>query len=108
MKKLDKMYISIIVVLILYNIGITIALSIRTTDLINENTEYQIKADSLDKEIMKSQIIIDSHYKILDSITNNKQTIKNYYETSIQNLSTPSIVSDDSITSFIRKQIYSN
>ena len=51
MKKLDKTYISMIVVLILYNIGITIALSIRATDLINENTEYRIKADSLDKEI---------------------------------------------------------
>ena len=76
MKKLDKMYISIIVVLILYNIGITIALSIRATDLINENTEYRIKADSLDKEIMKSQIIIDSRYKVLDSIINSKQTIK--------------------------------
>ena len=48
MKKLDKMYISIIVILILYNIGITIALSSRTKDLINENIEYQIKADSLD------------------------------------------------------------
>lgn len=108
MKKLDKIYISIIVILVLYSIGITIALSGRNNDLIIENTEYKIKSDSLDKEIMKSQIIIDSRYKVLDSITNSKQTIKNYYETSIQNLYTPSIISDDSITSFIRKQIYSN
>lgn len=101
------MYISIIVILILYNIGITIALSIRNNDLVIENTEYKIKSDSLDKEIMKSQIIIDNHYKVLDSIITSKQHITTYYETSIQNLSNPTIVSDDSITSFIRKQIYS-
>ena len=101
------MYISIIVILMLYCIGITIALSGRAKDLINENTEYKIKSDSLDKELIKSQIIIDSRYKILDSIITSKQHITNYYETSIQNLSNTSIVSDDSITSFIRKQIYS-
>lgn len=106
MRKNDKLYITIIILIVCVMGGINIALLLRDKKVTYINTSLYSENDSLKLEIIKSDAVIKSRYNSLDSLVKSKQVIQNYYETNIQNLSDSSIVSDDSISSFIRSQIY--
>lgn len=68
-----------------------------------ENTD---EIDSLNDIIKTNNIILKQNQHIIDSLYNQKsQTIINY-ETTIKNYSNPSLVSDDSISKFISKELY--
>jgi len=106
MQKNDKLYITIIILIVCVMGGINIALLLRNKEVSYINTSVYSENDSLKLEIIKSEAVIKSRYNSLDSLVKSKQVIQNYYETNIQNLSDSSIISDDSISSFIREQIY--
>lgn len=62
--------------------------------------------DSLKIELKNNIKTIDSLNTKLDTLKINKNIINNKYETNIQNLNNPNVISDDSITRFISSQIY--
>lgn len=106
MNNKDKIYITIISLLIILSIAILFYSNNKISKVEYIKSTLDIENDSLRIEILKSDAIIKSNYYTLDSLIKSKTIIHNYYETNIQNLSDTNIVSDDSISSFIRSQIY--
>lgn len=90
--------ISIMVGTIVYGI------SIIDKTVITNNTSNQI--DSLKNIIKSNNIIIERNNKLIDSLYNSKSQTTIKYETTIKNYSNPTIVSDDSISKFISKELY--
>jgi len=67
-------------------------------------SQYQI--DSLKNIIRVNNIIINRDTHLIDSLLTHKTQIINSYETTIKNYSNPTLVSDDSISSYISKELY--
>lgn len=63
------------------------------------------QVDSLKNIIKINNIILKRNEVIIDSLYNHKSQITNKYETTIENYSNPTIVSDDSISNFISKEL---
>ena len=63
------------------------------------------KVDSLNNIIKVNNIILKRSEVIIDSLYNHKSQITNKYETTIENYSNPTIISDDSISNFISKEL---
>ena len=68
--------------------------------------ESNTKIDSLNIIISDNNKIIERNKVIIDSLNGRKQQTINSYETTIQNYSNPTIVSDDSISRYISKELY--
>ena len=64
------------------------------------------KIDSLNNIIKENNIIISKNKHTIDSLSNHKSQIINNYATTIENYSNPTIVSDDSISRYISKELY--
>ena len=86
-------------------LGLLVFLSFRS---FNKNsippTDHRI--DSLNAIIVKNNEIIMSKEKMIDSLYNTRIKTNNYYETVIKDFSNGTVVSNDSITSYISKKIH--
>lgn len=92
----------IITIVILVYIFISIKNYITPVENIIVNTT---EVDSLNNIIKQNNILLEKQNKTIDSLKNHKSQIINRYETTIQNYINPSIVSDDSISSYISKEL---
>lgn len=70
--------------------------------IIDDTTEV----DSLKNIIKVNNIIIQKNEHTIDSLYNAKSQTTINYETTIKNYSDPTIVSDDSISRYISKELY--
>lgn len=103
MKILILKYIGyIIAIIILVYIFISIRNYFKPVETIINNTT---QVDSLNDIIKQNNILLQRSNKIIDSLYNHKSQITNRYETTIQNYINPSIVSDDSISNYISKEL---
>lgn len=103
MKKLILKYIGyIIAIIILIYIVISIRNYFKPVEVIIHDTT---QLDSLNNIIKQNNILLQRSNKIIDSLYNHKSQITNRYETTIQNYINPSIVSDDSISRYISKEL---
>lgn len=104
MKTLFLKYVGyIITIVILVYIFISIKNYITPVENIIVNTT---EVDSLNNIIKQNNILLQRSNKIIDSLYNHKSQTINRYETTIQNYINPSIVSDDSISSYISKELH--
>lgn len=69
-------------------------------------TSYDNTIDSLNNIITNNNSIISKNKIVIDSLSNHKSQIINNYETTIKNYSNPTLVSDDSISRYISKELY--
>ena len=72
-----------------------------------QTIDYKSKYDSLTIILLQKDIQLLENAKFRDSIISAKAAKNIYYDTQIKNYSNPAIISDDSITRFISKKIYS-
>ena len=105
MKNINKLLIGILIVFVLLYIATIIVLNNRYQSISKENTDYNHKLDSLKTEVSSSKYLVRTYEIKIDSLYKVKSQITNNYETNIQNLGNPNIVSDDSITKYIKSQI---
>lgn len=104
MKKLILKYIGYIITgIILIYIVISIRNYFKPVEVIIPNNT---QVDSLNNIIKQNNILLQRNNKIIDSLYNHKSQITNRYETTIQNYINPSIVSDDSISRYISKELH--
>ena len=93
----------IVTIVILVYIFISIKNYITPVETIIPNTT---QVDSLNNIIKQNNILLKKQNIIIDSLKNHKSQIINRYETTIQNYTNPSIVSDDSISRYISKELH--
>ena len=105
MKNQNKIILYISIVFIILYISTIIIIHSGNINIIKENNSYKSKIDSLKMEVNNSKYLINIYETKIDSLYKTKNQITNNYETNIQNLSNPNIVSDDSITNYIKSQI---
>jgi len=63
------------------------------------------KVDSLNNIIKVNNIVLKRNEVIIDSLYNHKSQTTNKYETTIENYSNPTIISDDSISRYISNEL---
>ena len=103
MKTLFLKYVGyIITVVILIYVVIAIRNYLKPVEVIIPNTS---QVDSLNNIIKQNNILLQRSAVIIDSLYNHKSQTINRYETTIQNYINPSIVSDDSISRYISKEL---
>ena len=104
MKTLFLKYVGyIITIVILIYVVIAIRNYFKPVEVIIPNTS---QVDSLNNIIKQNNILLKRSAVIIDSLYNHKSQTINRYETTIQNYINPNIVSDDSISSYISKELH--
>jgi len=99
---LKYFFIAILILSVMYGIILIVRYFDKPKVTIDNSTS---QIDSLKNIIKVNNIILKRNEVIIDSLYNHKSQTTNKYETTIENYSNPTIVSDDSISRYISNEL---